>query len=74
MLAAGMLEGSWQPDEPTRALRRRVSRRARLVISRTRAKNEVLAVLHRNLKQRPPMTDPVRGRRTRVAGHAGLGQ
>ena len=58
LLAAGMLEGSWIPDETTRALRRRVSRRARLVVHRTRCKNEILAVLHRNLKERPPMTDP----------------
>ena len=58
LLGAGMLEGSWRPDETTRALRRRVARRARLVTHRTRAKNEILAVLHRNLKPRPPMTDP----------------
>lgn len=60
-----MLEGSGQPDEHTRALRRRVARRARLVTHRMRSKNEVLVVLHRNLKQRPPMTDPfgVAGRR-----------
>ena len=58
LLAAGMLAGSWRPDETVRALRRRVARRARLVIHRTRAKNEILAVLHRNLKPRPPMTDP----------------
>jgi len=35
-----------------------VARRARLVIHRTRSKNEILAVLHRNLKPRPPMSDP----------------
>ena len=58
MLAAGMLTGSWRPDELTRALRRRVARRARLVTHRTRSKNEIMAVLHRNLKARPPMTDP----------------
>lgn len=58
LLAAGMFEGSWQPDETTRVLRRRVARRARLVTHRTRSKNEILAVLHRNLKPRPPMTDP----------------
>jgi transposase len=58
MLAAGMLEHSWQPGEDTRALRRRVARRAKLVVHRARCKNEVLAVLHRNLKNRPPMTDP----------------
>jgi transposase len=58
LLAAGMLDGSWQPDETTRRLRRLVARRARLVTQRTRCKNEVLAVLHRNLKPRPPMSDP----------------
>ena len=58
LLAAGMFEGSWQPDEATRMLRRRVARRARLVAHRTRSKNEILAVLHRNLKPRPPMSDP----------------
>jgi transposase len=58
LLAAGMLDNSWQPDETTRRLRRLVGRRARLVTQRTRCKNEVLAVLHRNLKPRPPMSDP----------------
>jgi transposase len=53
-----MLSGAWQPDETIRALRRRVARCARLVAHRARFKNEILAVLHRNLKQRPPMTDP----------------
>jgi transposase len=57
LLAAGMLEHSWLPDEQTRAARRRVSRRAKLVVARARCKNEVLAVLHRNLKHRPPMSD-----------------
>lgn len=65
LLAAGMLESSWLPDEDTRALRRRVARRAKLVVHRTRYKNEILAVLHRNLTARPPMTDAfvVAGRR-----------
>jgi len=58
LLAAGMLSGSWQPDETFRALRRRVARRARLAALRARFKNEILAVLHRNLKRRPPMSDP----------------
>jgi len=60
-----VLEGSWLPDEQTRALRRRVSRRHNLVVARTRAKNEAMAVLHRNLSHRPPMSDPfgARGRR-----------
>ncbi|RDI73180.1 Transposase IS116/IS110/IS902 family [Gaiella occulta] len=67
LLAAGMFAGSWQPDEATRMLRRRVARRARLVVHRTRSKNEILAVLHRNLKPRPPMSDPFG-----VAGRAWL--
>jgi transposase len=57
LLAAGLLHGCWLPDEATRALRRRLARRAQLVRQRTRAKNEVHAVLLRNLKGRPPMTD-----------------
>lgn len=64
-LAARMLEHSWLPDEDTRATRRRVGRRANLVDARARCKNEVLAVLHRNLKHRPPMTDAF----TPAAGH-----
>jgi transposase len=57
LLAAGLLHGCWLPDEPTRALRRRLARRAQLVRQRTRAKNEIHAVLMRNLKGRPPMSD-----------------
>ena len=57
LLAAGLLGGCWLPDEPTRALRRRLARRAQLVRQRTRAKNEVHAVLMRTLKGRPPMSD-----------------
>jgi transposase len=57
LLAAGMLEHSWLPDESTRVIRRRAGRRANLVVARARCKNEVLAVLHRNLKNKPPMTD-----------------
>src|SRR5215217_1103179 len=65
LLAAGLLGGCWLPDEQTRALRRRLARRAQLVRQRTRAKNEVHAVLMRTLKGRPPMTDAF-GRRGRV--------
>ena len=36
LLAAGLLHGCWLPDEPTRALRRRLARRAQLVRQRTR--------------------------------------
>jgi transposase len=57
LLAAGLLRGCWLPDEQTRALRRRLARRAQLMRQRTRAKNEVHAVLLRTLKGRPPMTD-----------------
>jgi transposase len=57
LLAAGLLDGCWLPDEQTRALRRRLARRAQLVRQRTRAKNEVHAVLMRTLKGRPPMSD-----------------
>jgi transposase len=57
LLAAGLLDGCWLPDEKTRALRRRLARRAQLVRQRTRAKNEVHAVLIRMLKGRPPMSD-----------------
>src|SRR5437588_753204 len=57
LLAAGFLPAVWCPDEWTRALRRRLQRRSKLVRSRTRAKNECHAVLARNLKGRPPMSD-----------------
>lgn len=58
LLAARIIDGTWQPDEDTRVLRRLVARRASLVTNRVRAKNALLAVLHRNLAPRPPMTDP----------------
>src|SRR4029450_1234002 len=57
LLAAGFLPEVFGPDEETRALRRRLQRRAALVRQRTRAKNELHAVLARNLKGRPPMSD-----------------
>ncbi len=65
LLAAGMIDGAWVPEEEIRALRRRVIRRHGLVVARTRAKNEVNAVLGRNLHERPPMSDVFtdRGRR-----------
>lgn len=52
LLAAGFLAEVWTPDEQTRVLRRRISRRAQLVRQRTREKNQVHAILIRNLKQR----------------------
>ncbi len=65
LLAAGMIDGAWVPEEEIRALRRRVIRRNGLVVARTRAKNKVSAVLGRNLHERPPMSDlfTERGRR-----------
>jgi transposase len=54
---AGMLEPVWVPDAETGALRRRVARRAALVRQRTRAKNEVHAVLARSLLGRSPASD-----------------
>jgi transposase len=65
LLAAGELDAVWMPDERTRVMRRRLARREQLVRSRSRAKNEVHAVLMRRLKGRPPVSDlfGVKGRR-----------
>jgi transposase len=65
LLWAGELDGVWAPDERIRAMRRRLARRAQLVRARTRAKNEIHAVLMRCLKDRPPASDlfGVKGRR-----------
>jgi transposase len=65
LLAAGELDAVWMPDEWTRAMRRRFAQRSQLVRARTRAKNEIHAVLIRRLKGRPPVTDvfSVAGRR-----------
>ena len=57
LLAAGFLPEVWTPDERTRVLRRRISRRAQLVRQRTREKNQVHAILIRNLKGRSPAAD-----------------
>lgn len=57
LLAADYLPAVWQPDEATRALRRQVARRARIVCLRTRLKNQIHAVLHRNLIAACPATD-----------------
>jgi transposase len=57
LLAAGFLDEVWVPDEPTRALRRWIARRAQLVRQRTRAKNEIHAVIARTLGERPPASD-----------------
>src|SRR5215211_7221532 len=57
LLWAGELDGVWTPDERIRAMRRRLARRAQLVRARTRAKNEIHAVLMRCLADRPPASD-----------------
>ncbi len=53
----GELEAVWMPDERCRVLRRRLARREQLVRARTRAKNEIAAVLARRLIERPPFAD-----------------
>ncbi|MDE3097756.1 MAG: IS110 family transposase [Chloroflexota bacterium] len=57
LLAADLVPRVWVGDERTRLLRRLVSRRRQLVKQSTRTKNEISAVLLRNLKGKPPMTD-----------------
>ena len=57
LLAAGFLPAVWLGDERTRLLRRLVSRHAQLVRQRTRAKNQIHAVLQRTLRGRPPASD-----------------
>jgi transposase len=65
LLAAGELDAVWMPDEACRVLRRRLARREQLVRSRTRAKNEIHAILMRRLTGRPPVSDlfGVKGRK-----------
>jgi len=57
LLVAGELDSVWMPDARIQVLRRRLGRRAQLVHSRTRAKNEIHAVLQRRLTGRPPASD-----------------
>src|SRR5437867_989212 len=57
LLAADYLPGVWLPDEETHALRRQVARRAHIVRQRTRLKNRVQSILHRNLVPRSPAAD-----------------
>ncbi|HEX3317172.1 MAG TPA: transposase [Solirubrobacteraceae bacterium] len=65
LLASGELDAVWMPDERCRVMRRRLARREQLVRSRSRAKNEIHAVLMRRLQGRPPFSDlfGVKGRR-----------
>jgi transposase len=65
LLWAGELDAVWMPDERCRVMRRRLARREQLVRSRSRAKNEIHAVLMRRLKGKPPVSDlfGVKGRK-----------
>jgi transposase len=57
LLAADFLPPVWLPDERTRCLRRQVTRRAHIVRQRTRIKNQVHAILTRNLVPTPLVSD-----------------
>ena len=57
LLAADYLPSVWLADDNTRALRRQVARRVHIVRQRTRLKNQVQAVLARNLLPRCPAAD-----------------
>jgi transposase len=65
LLAADCLPPVWMPDAATSALRRQVLRRAHIVRQRTRLKNQVHAILARNLVPRCPASDlfGIKGRR-----------
>jgi transposase len=57
LLWKGELDAVWMPDERCRVLRRRLARREQLLRARTRSKNEIQAVLQRQLQERPPFAD-----------------
>jgi len=57
LLAADFLPGTWVADDRTRMLRRLVLRRTHLVKQRTRVKNQVHAMLARNLVPTCPHAD-----------------
>ncbi len=53
LLAADFIPEVWMPDEATRERRRRIAHRTTLVQQRTRERNRVHAILHRNLVDCP---------------------
>jgi transposase len=55
--ACDYLPSVWLADDQTHALRRQVARRAHIVRQRTRLKNQVQAILHRNLIPHCPAAD-----------------
>ena len=57
LLAAGELQSVWVPDDHTRAMRRRLQRRRKLLVVRTKAKNEIHAALMRRLVTKPKVSD-----------------
>jgi transposase len=57
LLAAGFLPEVWKGTASTPAQRRLIARRSQLVRHRTREKNQIHAVLIRNLVGRPPVRD-----------------
>jgi transposase len=57
LLAADFLPPVWPPDDRTRMLRRQIARRTHLVRQRTRLKNQVHAILARNLAPTCPVSD-----------------
>jgi transposase len=57
LLAADFLPGTWVADDQTRRRRRLVMRRTHLVRQRTRVKNQVHAILARNLAPTCPHAD-----------------
>lgn len=65
LLAADYLPSVWQADDATKTLRRQVGQHIGLVRQRTRVKNQVQAVLARNLVPRCPFSDlfGLKGRR-----------
>lgn len=53
LLAADFIPEVWMPDEATRERRRRIAHRSALVQQRTRERNRIHAILHRNLVECP---------------------
>lgn len=72
LLAADFLPGTWVADDRTRMLRRLVMRRTHLVRQRTRLKNQVHAILARNLVPTCPHADLFSGVGQRWLGRQDL--
>jgi transposase len=72
LLAADFLPGTWVADDRTRMLRRLVMRRTHLVKQRTRVKNQVHAIMARNLVPTCPHADLFSGVGQRWLGRQDL--